>query len=134
MGKSCDTPKLFKCVLFNLTTTTSSGLMIQTDLYLLKTGSNITLQWCTFGGNSTSEQTSTSAQNFKIPKDMCPLCDQNYVISGIRGDTGEKIAMKLIISASGEVIFVFSLNGDQTPKFVTLEGSSVSWVAFNCGY
>lgn len=133
MGKkSCDVPRFCKCVIFNITTGASSGVMIQTDLYLFKNKSTATLQWCTFGGQTANSQTSTTAQNFKIPRDMRPLFDQHFVISGIDGDTGETIPMKLVISPCGEVTFVFSVSGTESPSFVTFEGGSATWISFNC--
>lgn len=136
MGKRCgerDHKKLcvYRCVAFNISTG-AGGLMIQTDLYLAKDNNTITLQWCTFGGHTSTSQTSTTAQNQKIPRDFVPICDQTFVISGINADTGEAQPMKLTITNEGDITFTFSVNGLESPSFVTFEGSSVTWIAFNC--
>lgn len=134
MGKCrnrCNRLCVYKCVTFNISTG-AGGVMIQTDLYVTKNKNTITLQWCTFGGQTSTNQTSTTAQNQKIPCDFLPICDQNFVISGINADTGQAEPMKLIISSCGDITFVFSVSGVASPSFVTFEGGSVTWVAFNC--
>jgi len=131
MGKHKERTCVFKCVTFSLRSSIN-GPQIQTDLYLTKNNSTITLQWCTFGGQTTPGQTTTTAQNQKIPCDFLPVCDQTFLISAQDASLAESKVMKLIITREGEITFVLSLNGDETPEFPIFDGSSVTWLSFNC--
>lgn len=136
MGKHCQKQsgclKTFKCVVFNLTVSGSAGLAVQTDLYAAKNKNTITLQWCTFGGQTSAGQVSTTAQNLKLSRDLVPLCEQTFVISGLNADTGQKQPMKLRITPDGDITFIFSVSELETPSFVTIEGGSATWILFNC--
>lgn len=130
MGKCKDCRTcVFRCVVFNLSAGTNSDL-IYTDLYLSKNCNTVTLTWCTFGGNAFPDQKSTTAQNKKIPCEFLPPCDQTYTVSGEDSGIGARV-MKLTITNSGEIIFTFSLSGDETAAYPVIDGSSVSWVTFN---
>jgi len=120
---------VFRCVLFNLLAGTDST-MVYTDLYLSKNCNTVTLTWCTFGGNATTDQKSTTAQNKKIPCEFLPSCDQTFLIPGKDEANGARV-MKLTITRSGEITFTFSISGEETATFPVFDGSSVSWISFN---
>jgi len=127
MGKG---PLILKCITFNLNA--GSGLQIQTDMYLSKCKNTVTLTYCEFGGSTLPSQTSTTAQNCKIPHHLRPNCDQTYLIAGRDQAISENQIMKLVIGRDGRIQFVLSLSGKDTPSFPVFEGSSVSWTVFGC--
>jgi len=104
--------------------------MVYTDIYLSKNCNIVTLTWCTFGGNAITDQKSTTAQNKTIPPEFLPPCDQTFLISGRDESDGARV-MKLNISISGEITFIFSLSGEESATFPVFDGSSVSWNTFN---
>jgi len=131
MGKSkiCP-PSVIKCVAFNLNS--GSGVFVQTDMYLTKTKNTVTLSFCDWGGMAASNQKSTTAQNYKIPKYYRPICNQTFVISGKDSSTDESRPMKLVITNEGEITFLFSLDGNKSAEFPVFEGSSITWLIFAC--
>ena len=133
MGKKrCKDPLVLKCVTFNLNA--GGGVMVQTDMYLTCNKNMVTLQWCEYGGSTSPGQISTTAQNCKIPRDCRPLCDQTFLISGKNAALSENKVMKLVITKDGDITFVLSLSGTETPGFPVFDGSSVTWLIFACGY
>lgn len=131
MGKKrCGDPLVLKCVTFNLNA--GGGLMVQTDIYLTRCNNSVTLQFCEFGGSTSPDQVSTTAQNCKIPKDCRPLCDQTFLISAKDAAVPENQIMKLVITRDGEIKFVLSLSGSETPTFPVFDGTSVTWLIFSC--
>jgi len=131
MGKKrCADPLVLKCVTFNLNA--GGGLMVQTDIYLTVNRNTVTLSYCEFGGSTAAGQVSTTAQNCKIPKDCRPACDQTFLISAKDASLSENQIMKLVITRDGEIKFILSLSGEETPGFPVFEGTSVTWLAFCC--
>ena len=131
MGKRCKELCVFKCVVFNLSTG-GNGVMIQTDLYFTKTCNLVTMQWCTFGGQTSAEQISTTAQNQQVPCEFRPTCDQIFLIAGTDVAIAEGKVMKLRITADGDITFILSLDGTETPVFPVFDGSSATWIVAAC--
>lgn len=106
-----------------------------TSMFLVKKDNNVTLQWCEFGGAATDGQVTASPQNFCIPCNMRPFCNQKFVISGHNVNTSTRQNMILCISDNGCITFDFKTPDGEDPNTLPyFDGSSVTWLVFECGY
>lgn len=120
-------------IVFNIRAGSGNTPQICTSLFFSRGKNTATLQWCTFGGVGVEGQTSTTAQNFCIPLDSVPPCDQTFVISGSDNNLGQYRTMNIIIRTDGTVSFLYNLNPDQTENtFPIFNGSTVTWITFGC--
>jgi hypothetical protein len=110
---------------------TNAVPQVTTTLFFTKNCNVATLQWCTFGGVAESGQTSTTAQNYCVPSDARPPCDQVFAIAGTDNNSGDYRPMNIIVRTDGTVSFLFNLE-ESTNTFPTFNGSSVSWITFGC--